>query len=103
MKLLDYEQVNGDQDKAKDLDERDPHSARHRHRKLKLRLPNAFGNGYTASHMHGSHITGRDGKGSYAEGRLSNETAVHAPGEPTGASDLSVPPGEKLTAPEQVV
>lgn len=92
MKLLDYEQVNGDQDKSKDLDERDPHSTRHRHRKLKPRRPNAFANGHTASYMHGNHITERDGKG--AEGRLSNETAVHAPGEPLEIRDLSVPPGK---------
>jgi len=98
MKVLDYEQVNGDQDKAADFEERDStnrHDQRDGRGETRLRT-RPFINGHTASYMHGSHIGSRD----HVANAGMNDGTVIAPG--SDVDDLRVPQREKETA-EQMV
>jgi hypothetical protein len=100
MKVLDYEQVNGEQDKGKEAEEQNG-TSHHRFRRHRAgathRRPRPFTNGQSVSYMHGSHIGERYG---WRQERMSTDTAVPPPEQEV--NDLSVPQTEKGT-PEEMV
>lgn len=117
MKVLDYEQVNGDQDKPDE--EVIPPTRRHPHKTThhgphvadanRPRRPNNHSN--TSSYMHGSHIPGRVGQPTLVDenrqvssgSRLSSEDTI-APQHVPQIDDLNVVEQErKLSLPERMV
>jgi hypothetical protein len=120
MKVLDYEGVNGDQDKD-ELDITLRENPNVVHHKKKLSRP-VFGHPAPASYMHGGHIGEKQtiqGQGT-TEGQhiagdqpiidgnssSSEMTAVHSTVEQNGIADLVVPGDSERTSlsrPEQMV
>jgi hypothetical protein len=81
MKVLDYEQVNGDQDKDEEAME-----AEQRRRRDRAKRPD-FDNQQTASYMHGSHI---------AQSTLGHPTVI--PEHRNSSSETAVEPGQNLVS-----
>jgi hypothetical protein len=96
MKLLDYEEVNGDQDK----DEVDVHLSKVTKRS-RLHRPH-FSNTPQASYMHGSHLGGKKATPNLEKPAEGNR-AVKANSEPAGlnAVDLAADLGTRW--PEEMV
>jgi hypothetical protein len=94
MKVLDYEQVNGDQDKY-ELD----HVVSNTHKRIpEIRNPAAVGS--AVGYLHGSHIGHPPVT---KENRPSSETTVAPQSTQSQVDDLRVGNGERKMTPEEIV
>lgn len=123
MKVFDYEQVNGDQDKddtvilplfrSKNYDhqegknENDQHSEQREYRPHRVARKPFINNENMSSYMHGGHIPSRVGSGRMLvdwSGASSGETAVaETQHVPPAVNNLNVPEQRKLSLPERMV